>query len=610
MRQRRLAARTDPRVLVASAAVMTGPNRSKAKVDTADWQKQAWAFYDTVGELRFGASWIANALSRVNLVAAVPPAALGDEPVAVDLEVSPGLAAYVALVEGIAGGSAGQGQLLGATARLLTVPGVGYVLATVDPVSDTFTTWRALSNEEVQASAGGGGGIEVADPDTGTFAPLAETDLLIKVWRSHPRKAHLPDSPVRALLDVLGEIDLLTKRIAADARSRLAGNGLLIMPEEAEFPPGQGYNTPSSEGVDEFIETFVQVTTIPITDQSSPAATTPLVVRMPGEFVDKVQHLKFYSDFSAQLVTIRQAAIRRLALGLDMPPEVLLGMGASNHWSAWQVAEEAITLHVEPLAELICHAFTIGYLRPAAKAAGLDPDAVIVWYDTSDLTTRPDLTAAATDAHEKRLIADETYLQLVGLDGADLLDWRGEEFKRRTLLDVAKGAPTLAPAMLAAAGILPDEVAVAAADAETGAPAPSGEADVAAEPATGERVPPAQDEALTAACDGLVVRALERAGARLVNAARRAGVDVSEVDAPAVAHTMLSATEVASLDHLLADAWDRTSLIGLRYRVSAESLTACLDSYTRALIATGRPHEYDRLAAALGVAGGRRLAAD
>jgi hypothetical protein len=37
---------------------------------------------------------------------------------------------------------------------------------------------------------------------------------------------------------------------------------------------------------------------------------------------------------------LRREAVERLAIGLDMPPEVLLGLGDSNHWSAWQVDEQ------------------------------------------------------------------------------------------------------------------------------------------------------------------------------------------------------------------------------------------------------------------------------
>lgn len=590
---------------------MTGPAKTSSNVTTEAWQALAWSFYDDIGELRFGVNWLANALSRVNLVAAVPPASQGDEPSPIDLEKEPSMSRQVELVTEIAGGVAGQGQLLAAASRQLTVPGLGFILATADTLTDSFSSWRVLSNDEVRKRQDV---IEVTNCETGEWYELTDDDLLIKVWRSHPRKSWLPDSPVRAVLDSLNEISLLTKRIAADARSRLAGNGLLVLPEEAEFPPGQvtvNANGTTTEAPDEFIATFVQVATMAIADQDSAAAKVPLVIRVPSAVVKDVHHITFWSEFDANLDTLRQAAVKRLALGLDMPPEVLLGMGDSNHWSAWQIAEEAITLHIEPLAETICHALTIGFLRPALEEEGIDPESVIVWYDTTDLTTRPDRTAAASEAHSRIKISDNAYLREIGLDPADAPD--DAEFKKRVLLDVAKGAPTLAPAMLAAAGILDAEVADAAATATdpnadpNAAPSDGTAPPTNVPPERGNEEPPAQAASaagLLGASDGLVYRALERAGARLRSAAgksKEGGATAVACDDVTSLHCQLAATEYASLDHLLTGAWDRLPAVAERWGVSPESLHACLDGYTRALLASGHAHDYDRLALALGM---------
>ncbi len=620
IRQKNRGLTRGPNSMVASAMLMTGSGKAGPKIRTEDWMKAAWDFYDEVGELRAGITWKANALSRVNLVAAIPPEAQGDEPTPIDVNEQPGYARAVELVEQIAGGVAGQGQLLAAMCRLLEVAGVAYVLAPSDPQTDQFGVWRALSADEVQNL---GGGYQVRDAETGEWVDLAETDLLIKCWQPHPRYSWQPDSPVRGVLSTLGEIKMLSQRIMADARSRLAGNGLLVIPEEAVFPPGQGVNGEGDGDTDEFIETLIQVTTIPISDQSSPAATTPLVVRMPGDFIAGVQHIKFYSDFSAGIEELRQSAVRRLALGLDMPPDVLLGLADMNHWNGWLSAEQAITMHIEPRAELIVHALTVGFLRPALKAEGIDPNSVIVWYDTSDLSTRPDLTAAANAAHERRVIGDEAWLGYIGLDAADLLDWQSDEYRRRVLLDVARGAPTLAPAMLAAAGILEPEIADAADEALTGTedPASAPESDATREPAM--QGPPERDDdaqrddgvaaaALLAAADGIVDRAMERAGQRLraaLGKGKPGGAEAIACPDPTVLHCEVDATTVTSIDHLLAGAWSRVPAIADRYGIGADSLRSCLDSYCRALLAAGHAHDLDRLSMALGVSDDRRVGA-
>lgn len=604
IRQRRQHLRRDPNSLVASAAVMTGTSASKAKMTTAKWQAQAWDYYDDIGELRFGVNWLASALSRVNLVAAAPPESQGAEPIAISemVNITDTQRRAMQLVSEIAGGSAGQGQLLGASARHLTVPGVGYILATANMITDAYQTWRMLSTEEVRKS---GTGTQIRHFESGEWEDIGEFDLLIKVWRAHPRFSWEPDSPVRSVLSSLREIDLLSKRVAADATSRLAGNGLLIIPEEAEFPPGQATGGPESDGeTDEFIQTLLQVMETAVTNQESVGARVPLVVRMPGEFIGNVQHIKFWTEFDGSLDPLRTAAVKRLALGLDMPAEVLLGLGDSNHWSAWQVAEEAITLHVEPLAETVCHALTIGFLRAALSDEGLNPDEAMVWYDTTDLTTRPDRTAAASEAHARVKISDAAYLREIGLSSDDLPD--AAEERKRLLLAVASGAPSLAPAMLAELGYL-DAAAVnqAGAPADVPAPASTDAPGITDAQPPGRAIPSEQASVagLVAAADGLVVRALEKAGQRLRAAAGKGkpgGSLAIECDDVSELHTVLSATEHASLDHLLAGAWDRTTLVGLRYGVSPHSLTACLDGYTRALLASGHPHDWDRLAVALG----------
>lgn len=624
---RTLARRRDPNSLVGAAALLTGPMPSKVKLDVKGWQSLAWDYYDTIGELRFGVGWLANALSRVNLVAATPPLTQGDEPTVIDVSDLPSGQRAVDLVAQIAGGVSGQGQLLASCSRQLTVPGVGFILAPrAEDGTDTFGTWRVLSNDEVRRQPGSPV-VEVTDAETGDFTLLGPDDLLIKVWRAHPRRSHEPDSPVRAVLDSLNEIRMLTKRIAADARSRLLGAGVLVLPDTVEFPPGQAEQSGDGNGPDEFIETFVRIGEMAIQDQDSAAAKVPLVITVPESAADKWTHIKFWSEFDANLDPLRVAAIKRLALGLDMPPEVLLGHGDTNHWTAWQIAEEAITLHVEPLAELVCHALTKFFLAPALGAEGADPLSAIVWYDTSDLRTRPDLSAAASEAHQRIKLSDEAYLRELGLDVSDAPSI--EEKRERILLDVAKGAPTMAPAMLAAAGILAPEVADAAAEAEAGVQPEGGSPESNGGPGTATPGPPerqaepptgqapsereaAQTRALLAACDGLVWRALERSGQRLRQAAgkgKAGGAESVPCPDPAMLHCAVAATEHASLAHLLAGAWDRVPLVAARYGVDPSSLRECLDTYTCALIASGHAHDFDKLAAALGADDAGRLVA-
>jgi hypothetical protein len=589
---------------------MTAPNAALRSTShrVESWQRAAWDYYDTVGELRFATQWVSNALSRVNIVAAAPPTGQGDDPTRIVLGeegFTPAQLRAVELVEMIAGGDTGQGQLLGNTALHLTIAGTSYVVAEPnpdDPLADEFDSWEVYSSEEIRQTPDGIIELRISDRE---WRPIHPNALVVRAWRRHPRWSWQPDAPTRGVLGVLREIQLLQEHIHASAQSRLAGAGILVIPSEAVFPPGQGpqsaFDTidPDDQNVtapeDNFVETLVDSMTTPIVDRGSAAAVVPLVVRVPGEFADKIEHLSFATPFDDRVLALLESAIKRLALGLDIPPEILTGAGGLNHWTAWQVEEQAITLHIEPLAEVITHALTIGYLRPALEAEGYDPDEAMVWFDASQLTTRPDRTTQAIEAYDRMELSAAAMLREVGLSVDDMPS--EEEKRSRVLLSLALSSPDLAPAILADLGmiaepVVPVPVESVAPPALPVAPATQGPPEQASIPA----------EPLLAACDVLVHRALERAGSRLRSAAgkRTAGGAASvPCDDPSRLHCTIDATAFADLGQLLDGAWSLVPDIAGRYSVDPERLTLVLDRYARALLATGEPHAHDRLGHAL-----------
>lgn len=602
--------------LVAAAEVMLAPNlgvRGTSVISAHGWHHDAWDYYDTIGELRFGVNWIANAMSRVNLVAARPPDSPGGDPVILD-PADPTLTAAqrraAEIVALIAGGQSGQGQMLLSFGIHLSVTGVAWLVAEPrldDPLSDRFDSWLVLSSEEIRETREGRIEIRVAEK---LWRDLHPNAIVVRVWRKHPRRSWEPDAPVRGVLAVLREIDLLNRHIHATATSRLAGAGLLAIPSEAVFPPGQGpqaaqpvdpddQNTTAPE--DGFVESLIDAMTTPLIDRASAAAVVPLVVKVPGELVDKMKHLTFATPFDDRVQSLLDQAIKRLALGLDIPPEILTGTSAMNHWGAWQVAEEAITLHIEPLSETVVHALTVGFLEAALTAEGYDPGEAMVWYDTADLRTKPDKTASAIEAYDRNELSADAMLREMGFSPEDAPD--EEEKRKAILLSVVRGAPTLAPSILMDLGYLSaPEIAEGVSVVEEA----KGQTPEPTAPAPEETVPPTQPtsinaSALTASCDMIVRRALERAGSRLRSAAGKGqpggAASVACAD-PTALHTLFDATAYSDLGTLLEGAWTLVPEVASRYGVDSEALTETLDTYTRALLAAKQEHRYDRLASA------------
>lgn len=609
--------------LVASAEVITSKSiRRNITVDKVmAWQERAWQFYDDVGEFRFGVSWIANAMSRVNLVAATPPNSMGDEPTPInvdDPETSEALRRAAELVTHIAGGVTGQGQMLAAFGRLLTVGGFAWMVAEPDltqPDADVYERWQVFSQDALDVrETAETSSIRVrqsSGSSTNAWRHIHPNALVVKCWRPHPRRPWEPDAPVRAVLGVLDQIDLITAHITASGRSRLAGAGIFAIPSEAEFPDPPAPTDASTplDPFDYFVDQMIEAMTTPIRDRDNASAIVPLMVQVPGEYVDKLKHITFSTPFDSQALSLLQESIKRLSLGMDMPPEVLTGMSGVNHWTAWQVEDTAITLHIDPTAEIVCQALTDGYLKPALEAEGLDPSVALVWYDTGDLTMPPDRSRNVVDAYDRVEASGEALRRYLGLSEQDKPD--EEEESRRRLLGAAERLPSAAPSILGLLGLLPnpDEVELVPDTPEGAGPdaapaaLPAAPEPTETRPSTDDRPSAVNAAAVIAACDGVVHRALERAGSRLRSAIGRkvpGGPQAVECDDPAALHTLYDATIYADLDRLLEGAFDRLPEVSAPLNIDASALTTTLNAYCRALLASGHAHDRTRLAAALG----------
>jgi hypothetical protein len=294
-----------------------------------------------------------------------------------------------------------------------------------------------------------------------------------------------------------------------------------------------------------------------------------------------------------------------------MPPETLLGVGDVNHWSAWAIQDEAIALHIEPLAEAICNALNIGYMRPALEAAGEDPASAMIWYDTVDLRTPPDKTQTALSLHGVGVITDDVLLRETGFDPSDKPS--ADEQVKALAARLIGQAPSLlqvAPFLATLAGLPEPEASAATAPELTteGNPPPAPDVPVDGPPENPNGAPTEAQvaSAMLAVADLHVTRALERSGARLRSALQQhkspllASAAVKESD-NADLHTVVpNVTKVADLDGLLASAWDNVERSALVLGISTTALTETLDRYTRALIASGTRHDLQRLAAAMG----------
>jgi hypothetical protein len=581
MPRRRAAAPVIPTTALVASSTRYPGKAARIYQPRQDWQRECYRHYAICGEARFGAKFFGNACSRAVLSSATPsdtgPVATPKGPAS-------------AMLDALFGGQDGQTQMLEAIGLHLTVAGECYLVGRQVEGQDT---WEIVSVLEMVVQ-GTQWSIEYGDG----LAPvvLGDDDVVIRIWLPNPARRIEADSAFRSLLPILGEIEWLTRHVFAQISSRLAGAGILMLPQGMTFPPPPDVNGVARETVndaDAFMLTLADAMMTPLQDPTYPAAMVPIVVTAPDDAIDKPRLLTFWSELDAAALELRTEAIRRFALGMDLPPEQILGMASHggsgtsgaragvSHWGAWQIEEATVKMHIEPMLDVIVNALTMGYLRP-----GLDDGATdFIVYDTSRLRLRPDRSKEAFELYDRGLLSIGALLRENGFDVDDLP--AEAEFKRWLLVKIASGSAT-PEQVQAALGALGVDLGPILTDAipRQSQPVPSLE-DHPTRPRTPDEEQAPAASALLAASEALVFRALERAGNRLrQTSAKPPGVPAYET------HVYVKANGTA--ERLLEDAWSCAPQV-LDGIADSAVVVPVLNSYCMALLAEQSPHQRGRL---------------
>lgn len=572
------------------------------------WQQEVWRLYDIIGELHFAANWVGAACSRVRIYVADV-----DKNGRVQQETKKPKVAAIA--ENLFGSPAAMSEALRMLAINLTVAGDCYIVGRGAVRDSDADEWYVVSCTELQRWRGN---VYQLYPDGTKDALDLDRDIVIRVWTPHPRRSLWADSPTRAAMPMLWEIERLTRYVFAQIDSRLVSAGMVPIPKEASFPDdGNDVPIPGAEGL---TQAMMKAGSRSLKGEGTAAGVVPMFVEMPTDALGKIELISFGSELSKQALDLRSEAIRRFALAMDIAPEILTGTGDSNHWSAWHVEEANIKIHIEPLMTRICDALTTAYLGPALKAIKEDPERYVFWFDTAPLTVRPERLKDAETLNKEGIISDEAVL--IAGDFA-LTDAPSEEESARKLVrELMLRDPALFynPAVRQLAGIseelLPANAVVPPAEGVPGAgpppppapptgiqptgPAPmpqdSSAVSTPGGPVTTNAATPAMvagasvsPDQMFLALNAVVIRALEVAGKRLVGNHHRTHSDV-----PVYAlHTKVPVT-TGNAAKLLNGAWDNLSAY-LGTGVEDPELAVTLHRYCIALIEAGEEHQPSRL---------------
>ncbi len=412
-----------------SASESLGPKlKNDAGSIEPGWQKEVWQAYGDNGvpELRTIARITATTMSQVRLTIAKVSAEGEPSPLDPD-EQHPAKD----LLAQFAGGAGGQASMLDMLGTLMTVTGEAILVGALDPNlarTDTRLAMTAYAPSQIRNRMGERITIQMDETTRSDWTiDLSEDseDLAtaIRIWRPYPRYQWEADSAGRAALPILREIMRYDARLKANAESRLTGAGLLFIPEGMTLPGLAEDDTLPDE--DPFMRLLIHVAATALKDPESAAAKVPIAIRADGDDIEKVRWMTFWTEFDDKILELRAAAINRLSVTADMPPELVNGLGETQHWTGSLVSDQWVTTYLAGLMTIICGSLTTGWLYPAlaeqAASAGVEmPDAdVIIWYDASSIRTRPNTAPEAQALFDRFAIGFDSLRRQNGFDEGD-----------------------------------------------------------------------------------------------------------------------------------------------------------------------------------------------
>jgi hypothetical protein len=356
----------DPPIVAVAASIPIGTIEA-GKTTGEGWQSTAWNVWHDLGEIHYPTSQIARLVSRVDWVS---------EP-NYDLE---GLFEPPSLTE---------------VARLvalnLEVAGEGWLILTDRNKKDQPIDLRwevlAMNTERINQR-------------------LERAQVKVRFWNPDPEDPTLADSAVRAALGPASELLTLQALSRAQSRNRLATAGFLLRPN-TRVPMVDDEGNPVDFGgmLQEAMTTAIQ-------DENSAAAVVPIDVQVPPEEVEVWKFLIPDRPYDDKIDAKMERSIKRIALALDIWPELLLGIADVNHWNAWFLAEDTWQGHIAPLAEQVAATLEVAVL----EATG---DQVTITADPTELLARRSTVRDALDAAQIGAVSLDFVREAIGATDED-----------------------------------------------------------------------------------------------------------------------------------------------------------------------------------------------
>ena len=201
-----------------------------------------------------------------------------------------------------------------------------------------------------------------------------------------------PDAPLFSVIELLEQLDWMNRQARTQSRQRVLTSGFLVTSDAFTGPNGETFWTMYNEAQ--------------TAKMTNPDDLSPINLRGSAEAVkDGVNWIIPDYGYDAVIDKRMVAAIDRLAYGLPIPPEILLGLQAQSRATAFQVEENAYRAHIEPPALLVAQ---VAQDALSLLIKDVEPN-------PSRLLARRNSVQDVKDAYDRGLVKPEYVREVLGI---------------------------------------------------------------------------------------------------------------------------------------------------------------------------------------------------
>lgn len=450
------AAMSTPRPMVASGQKLDFTDEATREQFRArvyqEWQADAWAYYDAIGEIKYGFSALGNLVSRVTIHPALNldrdsiPISLqnwrrrraGQTDAEKETDAGRDMTPHTdlkdevldyaqELIDDLFDGQGGMSGLLRSFTINMSVPGECYFLKIDD-------RWVVKSSSEVDVR----GDQLILKDRRGTSSMSVQTNgttygnrtlpldtPIFRIWREHAQYSDEPDSSMLALREPCDELITLQRMIRSVARSNMNA-GILFIPEDLTVAGSSVAEDiqMQEELDDELVQAIHDNLVAPVTNETSTSTVVPTILTGPAESAKSIQYVEMGRKSDQWLTERADRALDRILQGIDMPKDFVTGLSNVRYSNAKTVDENMYKSNVEPLILLLVDSLRSAYLIPAIekKFPGLDKKTLrqlVIWYDPSQIVTKADPADSADKGFDKFSLSADAWRQAHGYADTD-----------------------------------------------------------------------------------------------------------------------------------------------------------------------------------------------